>query len=125
MNQLDEIKKKQEHEKKHPDSDYFVTYSDVDWLIEQAEILEKERILYDEAIEEDRKTINRLLEEIERYQMMYENTGSIMNRRHQIDKIERYEKALKYISEIKQPDGGYVSRIDVAVTMAKQVLGDK
>jgi flagellar basal body rod protein FlgC len=68
MNRLDEIKKKQEHEKNHPDSDYFVTYSDVDWLIEQAELLEKERSFYDGAIQEDRETITRLLEKIERYE---------------------------------------------------------
>ena len=61
-------------------------------------------------------------EKVERMEMMYENTGSIMNRRHLMDKVERYEEALKYISEIEQPDGGYVSRLDVAVTKAKQVL---
>lgn len=40
------------------------------------------------------------------------------------EKVKKYEEALKYISEIKQPDGGYVSRLDVAVTKAKNALND-
>lgn len=39
-------------------------------------------------------------------------------------KVALYEQALKYISEIKQPDGGYVSRLDVAISKARLTLQD-
>lgn len=35
---------------------------------------------------------------------------------------ENYKEALEYISELKQPDGGYVSRLDAAITKAKDTL---
>lgn len=35
---------------------------------------------------------------------------------------ERFRKALEDIRNIKQPDGAYISRLDVANTVAKQAL---
>lgn len=70
--------------------------------------------------------IKELEEKIERLEMMYENTGSIMNRRHQIDKIERYEKALRYISTTK--DYCAVDWIDIIEdyeNKAKEALEDR
>lgn len=49
----------------------------------------------------------------------------VINIKHVIETIKKYEEALQYISEITQPDGGYVSRLDGAVTKAKQVLEPK
>ena len=68
-----------------------------DWLIEQAE-------------------------KAERLEMMYENTGSIMNRRHLMDKVERYEKALKFYAnkehyecddETLNPSVSYIHIVDM------------
>jgi hypothetical protein len=56
--------------------------------------------------EEFKASVKAVVERVRWMEMTYENTGSIMNRRHQIDKIEkqqkqieRYEKALKEILE--------------------------
>ncbi|SFL39349.1 hypothetical protein SAMN04487943_101325 [Gracilibacillus orientalis] len=38
---------------------------------------------------------------------------------------KRYEEWLEYISKIEQPDGGYVSGIEVAVTAANNALQNK
>ena len=56
-------------------------------------------------------------ERAERMEVMYENTGSIMNRRHQMNKIERYEKALK---EIASREGDYYE--DELASIAKGAL---
>ena len=59
----------------------------IDWLIEQAE-------------------------KAEYYEMKYENTGAIFNRRHMLDKIERYENAIKECVE-RMDEGGPGTRIFV------------
>jgi len=58
--------------------------SDIEWLIKQAE-------------------------KAEYYEMKYENTGAIFNRRHMLDKIERYEKAIKECIE-RMNEGGAGTR---------------
>jgi len=44
-------------------------------------------------------------EKAEYYEMKYENTGAIFNRRHMLDKIERYENAIKECIE-RMNEGG-------------------
>jgi hypothetical protein len=59
-------------------------YNDMSWLIFQAE-------------------------KAEYYEMKYENTGAIFNRRHMLDKIERYENAIKECIE-RMDEGGSGTR---------------
>jgi predicted naringenin-chalcone synthase len=73
-------------------------HKDIEWLIEQAE-------------------------RAERMEMMYENTGSIMNRRHQINKIEKYEKALKEIADEGHSYLGEVARF--CINTARTALGEE
>jgi hypothetical protein len=58
----------------YPPENYTILREALDWLIERAE-------------------------KAERMEMMHENTGSVMNRRHLMDKVERYERALKEIEK--------------------------
>jgi len=77
---------------------YIYTLSDYDyeWLIKQAE-------------------------KAEYYEMKYENTGAIFNRRHMLDKIERYENAIKECVE-RMNEGGAGTRSFVYEKL-KEVMG--
>ncbi|APC46473.1 hypothetical protein [Aeribacillus phage AP45] len=60
----------------------------------------------------DIETIEWLIEQAEKaeyYEMKYENTGAIFNRRHMLDKIERYENAIKECIE-RMNEGGAGTR---------------
>lgn len=107
---------------------YIYTLSDYDyeWLIEQAdkvEQLQQENEKLNQVIdwmnegceynnESHLKTYKQLQQaqaKAEYYEMKYENTGAIFNRRHMLDKIERYEKAIKECIE-RMNEGGAGTR---------------
>lgn len=98
MERLERIKTVVENNKQYSKKEMLlIRNDDIDWLIEQAERAEK-------------------------MEMMYENTGSIMNRRHQIDKIERYETALKFgIKYLQNSDSRQIQLVKNAL---KEALGD-
>jgi len=61
-----------------------------------------------EIVGVDMKDLVWLIEQAEKaeyYEMKYENTGAIFNRRHMLDKIERYDNAIKECIE-RMNEGG-------------------
>ena len=59
----------------------------------------------DEGCEYWRDKYKQAQAKAEYYEMKYENTGAIFNRRHMLDKIERYENAIKECIE-RMNEGG-------------------
>jgi len=80
----DRISKLFGYETAKDDAMYYMKKKHINWLIKQAE-------------------------KAEYYEMKYENTGAIFNRRHMLDKIERYEKAIKECIE-RMDEGGAGTR---------------
>ena len=62
--------------------------------------LRKENAMLHSAVKEDDATKTRLLEKIDRMEMMYENTGSMMNRSHQRDRIIRLEEEVERLENL-------------------------
>lgn len=69
--------------------------------------------------------VNWLIKQAERVQEL----ANIIEQDHRQEVIEGiyienkcYREALEYISKIEQPDGGYVSRVEVAVEAATKAL---
>jgi len=77
-----------------------------------------------EIVGVDMKDLVWLIEQAEKaeyYEMKYENTGAIFNRRHMLDKIERYENAIKECIE-RMNEGGAGTRSFVYEKL-KEVMG--
>ena len=86
---------------------------------------------YYELVLDDIEKIKWLIERVEQfeqaqakaeyYEMKYENTGAIFNRRHMLDKIERYENAIKECIE-RMNEGGVGTRSFIYEKL-KEVMG--
>ncbi|MDC3414285.1 hypothetical protein [Terrihalobacillus insolitus] len=81
------------------------------------------------AVEEDDKELLRnvnLLLDLEKEKKMWKERadGMWVLKHKYLKRNTKLKKALKYISKIEQPDGGYVSRLDIAIATAKQALED-
>jgi cell division septum initiation protein DivIVA len=87
----------------------------VDWLIEQAEKAEwlRQNLLQSQKeiewllqrIDRCKEQLKEAQEQVEYFEMKYENTGAVFNRQYMQEKIERYEKAIKETLEIIKRGG--------------------
>lgn len=122
----DRISKLFGYETAKDDAMYYMKKGHITWLIEQAEKVEQlqqENEKLNQVIdwmnegceynnESHLKTYKQLQQaqaKAEYYEMKYENTGAIFNRRHMLDKIERYENAIKECIE-RMNEGGAGTR---------------
>jgi hypothetical protein len=113
----------------------------LDWLIEQAEKVEQlqqENEKLNQVIdwmnegceynnESHLKTYKQLQQaqaKAEYYEMKYENTGAIFNRRHMLDKIERYENAIKECID-RMNEGGAGTRSFIYEKLKEVMEGTK
>jgi hypothetical protein len=68
--------------------------------------------------------VEELKEKVRRYEMMHHNTGAMFNRMTMKEKIERYEKALTYLSDCNNyMDFDFV--LDHVEDVAKKALKEK
>ncbi|SFA54777.1 hypothetical protein SAMN05192569_105515 [Parageobacillus thermantarcticus] len=112
----------------------------VDWLIEQAEKAEwlRQNLLQSQKeiewllqrIDRCKEQLKEAQEQVEYFEMKYENTGAVFNRQYMREKIERYEKVLKEMIEAKDladwlSQNEWATEADYFITKAREALEEK